>query len=437
MRASWGPSRASGSVMVLATAAVNAERSCIGRWGAGRRRKHELQADLAQCSLGARPLPLRDRLVSPQSSSAPTQPAARLPPRLPLRQHPLPARPARLPPPRAAQPAGRPATSMAAKATPCKDALAKWAAAAGVAPEAAERVELIGVCPPIEKMDSSLGTLKACRHLALSTNALDKIGNLAGLEALETLSLGRNCLKNLSGLEAVGGTLQQLWISYNQVDRLVRGAGGMGAGQGVGWPAMRVLAWVPLPLVARPPACRSAHHLHRPGLHPAPLLQAAAAPHHGLPHSCHLRQTLPLFNGACRRASRSARACACCTRPTTASRTGARWSAWAACRSWRTCCWWATRCITSGGTAAAWRSTAWRWVLGSGLGLGRWVLAPSRLLGAGRQRAAGGFHRCKSRSTPGYLLLPPPAQVLKRVPTLKKLDGQPVDVEEREAAQKK
>lgn len=34
---------------------------------------------------------------------------------------------------------------MAAKATPCKEALAKWAAAAGVAPEAAERVDLTGV----------------------------------------------------------------------------------------------------------------------------------------------------------------------------------------------------------------------------------------------------------------------------------------------------
>lgn len=32
-----------------------------------------------------------------------------------------------------------------------------------------------------------------------------------------------------------------------------------------------------------------------------------------------------------------------------------------------------------------------------------------------------------------HSLLP---QVLKRVPTLKKLDGQPVDVEEREAARK-
>ena len=111
---------------------------------------------------------------------------------------------------------------MATKATSCKDALAKWQAAAGVAAASeAERVELCGVCPPIEKMDSSLAMLKSCRHLALSTNNLDKIGNLAGLESLEVLSLGRNCLKKLENLEAVAGTLQQLWLSYNQIDRLV------------------------------------------------------------------------------------------------------------------------------------------------------------------------------------------------------------------------
>ena len=40
---------------------------------------------------------------------------------------------------------------------------------------------------------------------------------------LQVLSLGRNCLKKLENLEAVAGTLQQLWISYNQVDRLVSG----------------------------------------------------------------------------------------------------------------------------------------------------------------------------------------------------------------------
>jgi len=82
-------------------------------------------------------------------------------------------------------------------------------------------------------MDSSLSALKACRHLALSTNNLDKIGNLAGLEALEVLSLGRNCLKKLENLEAVAGTLQQLWISYNQIDRLVGGVGWGWLGQGL------------------------------------------------------------------------------------------------------------------------------------------------------------------------------------------------------------
>ena len=112
----------------------------------------------------------------------------------------------------------------AAKATACKEALSKWLAAqeGGKALEEVERVDLSGVCPPVEKMDSSLAALRACRHLSLSTNALDKIGNLAGLERLEVLSLGRNCLKKLENLEAVAGTLQQLWVSYNQIDRLVR-----------------------------------------------------------------------------------------------------------------------------------------------------------------------------------------------------------------------
>ncbi|EFN54314.1 hypothetical protein CHLNCDRAFT_135528 [Chlorella variabilis] len=109
-----------------------------------------------------------------------------------------------------------------AKATSCKEALARWLAGpgGGVAAGEAERVELTGLCPPIDKMDSSLAALHACRHLALSTNNLDKIGNLTGLERLEVLSLGRNCLKKLENLEAVAGTLQQLWLSYNQIDRL-------------------------------------------------------------------------------------------------------------------------------------------------------------------------------------------------------------------------
>ena len=46
-------------------------------------------------------------------------------------------------------------------------------------------------------MDASLATLKACKHLSLSTNNIEKIGSLAGLESLEILSLGKNQIKKL------------------------------------------------------------------------------------------------------------------------------------------------------------------------------------------------------------------------------------------------
>lgn len=37
---------------------------------------------------------------------------------------------------------------------------------------------------------------------------------------LQVLSLGRNLLKSLQGIEAAADTLEQLWISYNQIDKL-------------------------------------------------------------------------------------------------------------------------------------------------------------------------------------------------------------------------
>lgn len=66
---------------------------------------------------------------------------------------------------------------------------------------------------------------------------------LTYLENLKILSLGRNLIKNLVGLvmtvslslspsyrpffqEAVGDTLEELWISYNQIEKL-KGIGGM------------------------------------------------------------------------------------------------------------------------------------------------------------------------------------------------------------------
>ncbi|KAL0212153.1 hypothetical protein RCL1_005779 [Eukaryota sp. TZLM3-RCL] len=81
-------------------------------------------------------------------------------------------------------------------------------------------VKLNGMLPPIDRFDASLNSLVCCEHLALSSNNIDRIGNLQGLRALKILSLGRNRIKRLENLEAVSGTLEQLWISYNLIERL-------------------------------------------------------------------------------------------------------------------------------------------------------------------------------------------------------------------------
>ena len=54
----------------------------------------------------------------------------------------------------------------------------------------------------------------------MCTNSIDKIANLNGLKNLVILNLARNNIKNLTGLDAVGDTLEQLWISYNAVEKL-------------------------------------------------------------------------------------------------------------------------------------------------------------------------------------------------------------------------
>merc|ERR1711959_618592 len=90
----------------------------------------------------------------------------------------------------------------------------------GANPEEADVIKLMCLNPPIEKMDSSLNTLVAVKHLALSTNCIDKMISLPNLKNLEILSLGRNQIKKISGLEEVGATLKELWISYNSVATL-------------------------------------------------------------------------------------------------------------------------------------------------------------------------------------------------------------------------
>jgi dynein light chain 1 len=106
------------------------------------------------------------------------------------------------------------------KGTSIKDAIKQWEEANGrpVAEESA--VKLIGVLPPIEKMDSALSQLSHVEQLSLSTNCIEKIANLNGFSNLKILSLGRNNIKSLAGLEPVSGTLEELWISYNNIEKL-------------------------------------------------------------------------------------------------------------------------------------------------------------------------------------------------------------------------
>lgn len=54
--------------------------------------------------------------------------------------------------------------------------------------------------PPIEKMDNSLAALTNCRKLSLSTNMIEKIAGISGMKNLKILSLGRNYIKNFTGL---------------------------------------------------------------------------------------------------------------------------------------------------------------------------------------------------------------------------------------------
>mmetsp|Transcript_38608 Transcript_38608/g.46720 ORF Transcript_38608/g.46720 Transcript_38608/m.46720 type:complete len:201 (-) Transcript_38608:530-1132(-) len=107
-----------------------------------------------------------------------------------------------------------------AKPTTVKEAIKAFETAKMVKATEAEKVELWGQVPPIEKMDATLSTLKACKHLSLSTNNIEKISSLSGMDNLTILSLGRNLIKKIENLDGVADTLEELWISYNHIDKL-------------------------------------------------------------------------------------------------------------------------------------------------------------------------------------------------------------------------
>lgn len=43
---------------------------------------------------------------------------------------------------------------------------------------------------------------------------------MGSLKKLKILSLGRNQIKGFTGLETLGDTLEELWISYNAIEKL-------------------------------------------------------------------------------------------------------------------------------------------------------------------------------------------------------------------------
>merc|ERR1711998_77001 len=112
------------------------------------------------------------------------------------------------------------------KMTSCRDAIKAFESnmdrnEKGEKSDEVKYVKLYGMYPPITKIDpAALSTLKACEQLGLSSNNIDKIGNLAGMENLKILSLGRNLIKKLDNMDGLGNKLEQLWVSYNQLSSL-------------------------------------------------------------------------------------------------------------------------------------------------------------------------------------------------------------------------
>lgn len=58
------------------------------------------------------------------------------------------------------------------------------------------------------------------RHLALSTNAIERLIPLGGMTKLRVLSVGRNNLKRFEKLEENAESLKEIWASYNQISSL-------------------------------------------------------------------------------------------------------------------------------------------------------------------------------------------------------------------------
>ena len=72
--------------------------------------------------------------------------------------------------------------------------------------------------PPIKVMTDKLAQAANCKKLMISTNNIEEIGFLP--PRIELLSIGRNMLRKLDKIDRAAATLQQLWMSYNEVKTL-------------------------------------------------------------------------------------------------------------------------------------------------------------------------------------------------------------------------
>ena len=81
--------------------------------------------------------------------------------------------------------------------TTIKAAIKKWEEATAKKAAEAKEIKLIGVYPPIEKMEGPFHLLINCEKFSLSTNMIGNINNLQAFKSLKVLSLGRNVIKSL------------------------------------------------------------------------------------------------------------------------------------------------------------------------------------------------------------------------------------------------
>lgn len=201
------------------------------------------------------------------------------------------------------------------------------------------------------------------RHLALSTNSIEKISSLSGMDNLHILSLGRNLLKKIENVEVVADTLEELWLSYNQIEKLVscpadcvrtlKNRLRCNCDQGQ---RSTQLTATTCRLFAAAEWCRETGA----AACAVPVQQQGEAP---------LNACVLFFTASRQSAPRSLTKLAqklpllCQLHPCHVphrSETSQKWSGWQQRSGWRTCCSWATPCTTTTRTTALCQSTGWR-----------------------------------------------------------------------------